>query len=178
MKTEYYKKTRKRFTLIELLVVIAIIMILVAILLPTLNAVREKAKATNEVSNLKQLYQALIYYSEAYDESLPYIESIAETDNVSKTLWLLLPYINYDTRIISQKQERMNGLLLYNTVFTSPESTPLPGLSYTPIYEDANGDTTIFRFSDPQIENIPIISTPKDKYTNKTLYLTFNGEVE
>ncbi len=47
--------SKKAFTLIELLVVIAIIAILLAILLPSLNRVREEGKRTACLNNVKSL---------------------------------------------------------------------------------------------------------------------------
>jgi prepilin-type N-terminal cleavage/methylation domain-containing protein/prepilin-type processing-associated H-X9-DG protein len=61
-------KESKGFTLIELLVVIAIIAILAAILFPVFAKVREKARQTSCLSNLKQLGLGLIQYSQDNDE--------------------------------------------------------------------------------------------------------------
>jgi len=63
-------RKQKGFTLIELLVVIAIIAILMAILMPALNRVREQGKRTVCLSNLKQLSLAWILYADDNDDVL------------------------------------------------------------------------------------------------------------
>jgi prepilin-type N-terminal cleavage/methylation domain-containing protein/prepilin-type processing-associated H-X9-DG protein len=61
---------KKAFTLIELLVVIAIIAILLAILMPALNRVKEQGKRAACLSNLKQLQLSWSMYCDENDDNV------------------------------------------------------------------------------------------------------------
>jgi prepilin-type N-terminal cleavage/methylation domain-containing protein len=113
------QSSKRGFTLVELLVVIAIIGVLVALLLPAVQAAREAARRSQCTNNLRQLGLSLHNHHDVFNV-LPFARTGGRPQSIS---WapLILPYI-----------EQKNLLDL----FTSPianGSTTFP--MYTPASE-------------------------------------------
>jgi prepilin-type N-terminal cleavage/methylation domain-containing protein/prepilin-type processing-associated H-X9-DG protein len=90
--------TRYGFTLVELLVVIAIIGVLVALLLPAVQAAREAARRTTCTNNMKQMMLGVLNYESTMKELPPAAQRLNVADAHSIGLHVaIMPYLEQTT---------------------------------------------------------------------------------
>lgn len=131
------------FTLVELLVVVTIIALLVSLLLPAVQAVREAARRLQCVNNLKQLALGCQSFAAAKDGEFPYARKY-DVYNAYTWTQIVLPYI--DQQAVYDN---------YWTLPLTPFSTTWNNGSTQPIGDDA-------RLRAARTTIIPLFSCPSD----------------
>lgn len=151
------------FTLVELLVVIAIIGILVGLLLPAVQQIREAARRTQCLNNLKQIVLASHNYESAYKRFPDGLYQNSGRNAAGNpiapywgwTVWVqMLPYV--------EQQSTYDSWNFKDTFNDARSNTYMPG-------------TTAIGVTSPTASNIPIYLCPSDVYDGQPENLTYSA---
>jgi prepilin-type N-terminal cleavage/methylation domain-containing protein/prepilin-type processing-associated H-X9-DG protein len=146
------KTTHRGFTLVELLVVIAIIGVLVALLLPAIQAAREAARRTQCINNLRQFGFAFHNYETAHKRFPPGDISTGSSAGLSVHA-RLLPYF---------EQANLRNLVNFNAPYRHTD----PALDVNKLARE----TTVAMFlcpSDDRSDISPLLGGPNNYHVNQ-----------
>jgi prepilin-type N-terminal cleavage/methylation domain-containing protein len=142
--SRFFTRLRSAFTLIELLVVIAIIAILIGLLLPAVQKVRDAAARTQSTNNLKQMTLATHNCNDTFKLLPPAVGGFPYTYNVQASppattppayqgtvFYFLLPYIEQQNLYNQIPQYSFNntGQVVKTYVAPGDPSVPATGIS-------------------------------------------------
>jgi prepilin-type N-terminal cleavage/methylation domain-containing protein len=198
------RSTRKGFTLIELLVVIAIIAVLIGLLVPAVQKVREAAARVQSANNLKQMGLAFHSFNDVRKRLPPSAgwvpsASVANPPKggaVGTAHFHILPFIEQNNLYKQTYQTRFAVIVTTGAPYTTtvgPYSYDFGGWGYTYSYSftysgkpqyvyPAGGVTANFADALPGTGSVPVFKAPSDpsgQYSSSAFSVNYfvNGEV-
>ncbi|MDW8196386.1 MAG: DUF1559 domain-containing protein [Gemmataceae bacterium] len=120
--------SRRGFTLLEVLVVIAIIVLLISLLLPAVQKVREAAARIKSQNNLKQIVLATHSYATEHDDRLPTVDGGPAGPNKGSLFFAILPYVEQgNVYTFYQESVKKSAVFPFIRLFVSPSDPTFQG---------------------------------------------------
>lgn len=147
MSANYWAFQRRAFTLIELWVVIGIIGILVALLIPAVQMVRERARRTSCFNNQRQLALAVHLHESAHGR-IP--QTLSDRRDTSFLFWQaqVLPFMEQGTLFDAVRSEVRNGHAILANPYRRTNVSPLQCPSNPDQGLLIKADVSLFAFTD------------------------------
>lgn len=148
---------RDAFSLVELLLIIALAALLVGVLLPAVQKVREAAGQAQAANNIKQVVLAAHQFANAYSRLPPASEHVYSYDlnwNLSysnNTFWFnVLPFLDQDALY---EKAKVNGTYLASRVATGVVSIYLDPLDFT-VGPDGQVPVGVYNYAGSGFQNV------------------------